>query len=500
LKRVWSVALLGVLSAGIARAAELRASTDVSSAWNSNAGNASDDSGSGDAESEGDVRFDTGLKIDVRADPNESLNWRFSYAPTYEKFLSDSNLDNWRHRAFGTIDYPITRKTTLSANGSFTRSLRSGVGEDTPAGSDEVRTEADQEIDYGSLGLTLAHTFSRRWAGNVNAHYGFTQYNSENRSDTESMGASTGLDYRLSQRQFVGGGFSFNRQLIQQADVLTRSGFADTSAVQETRSMQLYGSWRYAIDPLWSMNLRAGPSVVDSDFEDTSDQPLFAPDNAEVRQGFLLGTSGCPELREGPTFEARGQAFLVTPKCRDTGVRYPPASGYAPVPVTLTLSNPDDLESGGSSNTAFATLALARSGKRTRFNLSYVRSLGESYGGRTSTISDTLSSNLNWDAAARWKLDFRASYTQQQATNSEVPTPVVVPNDGILNPDLPLGAAVRVGELRAVDIDENDLQIKSWSLFARANWRFTEHLSVAQDLQAFEFGVSLSYAFDPIHF
>jgi hypothetical protein len=259
---------------------------------------------------------------------------------------------------------------------------------------------------------------------------------------------------------------------------------------------------------------------VESDFEDTSDLPIPVPDNAQVSEGFLLGTSGCPELREGPTFEARGQAFLVTSACERTSVRYPPGQSYVPVPVTLTLSNPDDLESGGSSNTAFATLGLARSGERTRFNLNYVRSLGESFGGRTSTISDTLSTTLNWDATALWKVDVRASYTQQQATTSEVPTAVVVPNDGILNPDLPLGVAVRAGELRAFDVDENDLQLKSWNVFVRATRQFTERLSfsirasyfdqqndspvsqlsVAQDLNAFEFGVSVSYSLDPIHF
>lgn len=504
----------GMLAAGVAEGAELRSSTTVTGGWDSNTNSSSNDQGS----SSGSGRVDAGASFDVGSDPGGDIPWRLSYSPGYQTFLDDQGLDSWRQRASGSFDYPFSRKTSLSAQGDFFRSIRSSLAADPTESTDRLEPEeTDQQIDLGSLGLGLSHRFGPRWGASANARYAFTDYHQDDRSNFESATAGANVTYRMTSRQSIGAGFSLSRQVVLEADIQTAQGPIETASEQETRFASLFGSWKYELNSRWSVDMRAGPTFIDSDLQDQSTQAVQGL-RVPTRNGLPLEVESCPRLLEGDVFEATGEAWIVGPSCRTLSE---PSSDSEE--IEYTFSNSEELENQGGANTVFANLGITRTGERTRFFLSYSRSAGENFGGRTSTVADSLSSTLTWEPALRWNVVARASYTvRKQATQTFLPSIVVVPNDGSI-PGLPDGAAIAglrpndTGEIRAVE-DENALDIESWVVVVRATRQLTrrlsgfvsasyydqrnrsplEDVSVLQDLDRFGIGVGLTYTFDPI--
>jgi hypothetical protein len=265
------------LAANAAQAAELRSSLTGSAQHSSNArstGDASD--GSGDS----DVRLDGSARLELLSDPDRRFTWRLGYSPTYERFVDLQDLDNWRHRAVAGFTYGLGRATTLGGNASFSRSIRTNLdeelGDEAPPPEPSLE-ETDDEIDRGSLGLSLSHSFGPRWSGSTGLSYAFTDYGRSDRSDFEAASANAGLSYAMTSRQSLGGGLSLSRQVVKQADLQTADGDVSTGAEQETRFASLFGSWIYRLSPLWRLDMRAGPTLIDSDLGDPDPADLAVP-------------------------------------------------------------------------------------------------------------------------------------------------------------------------------------------------------------------------------
>jgi hypothetical protein len=518
--RAWGVFMTGMLVAGVAEGAELLSQTTLTGSWDSNANSGSSDQGSSSsdqASSSSDGRVDAGVALEVGSDPGGDVPWRLRYSPGYQMFVSNQGLDSWRHRASGSFEYPFSRATTFSANGDFTRAIRSTLVSDVTESPDRLELqETDEQIDIGSLGIGLSHRLSPRWGATANARYGFTNYHQADRSDFESAMAGAILTYRVTSRQSLGGGISLSRQVVLEADVQTAQGDIETSSEQETRFASVFGSWDYKLNSLWSVYMRAGPTFIDSDLQNQSTEPVLGL-NVPTSRGRPLDARSCPRIFEGPTFEQTGEAYVVAPSCGTLSGLVVGGS-----PIEYSFSNPEELENQGGSNTLFGGFGISRRGERTRFSLSYNRSASENFGGRTSTVADVLSSSLNWEPAPRWNVDARASYSvQTQATEAFLPSLVVVPNDGAI-PGLPDDVAIGgvpggTGEIRAI-ADDNALDVESWVVAIRATRRLTrrlsgsltasyydqrnrsplEDVSVLRDLNRFDIGVGLTYVFDPI--
>lgn len=512
------VVIAGMLAAGVARGAELRPSLNTMLQWEKDPANA------GDEERDGDLHVDVGAGFDFVSDPGARASWSFGYRPTYQQYLDLQDLDSWQHRASGAFGYALTRGTQLSVKGDYSRSIRTNLGfSDTSTAVQPELEATDEQIDRGSLGLALSHTFSTRWSGATNVRYSFTDYGRENLSDFESASAGASVSYRTSARQSLGGGFSVRRQIVKQADLQTAGGTVSASSDQETRYASLYGRWSYRFSPSWSLELSAGPTVIDSDLEDASTDPrpfcLIPLVRGPGNQLAFANVDDLAPIEEGDIFAETGEAFLLGGGAAVACFEGDPA-------VEFRFSNPDDLGSQGRSQTVFADFGLVRAGERTRFSLSYSRSAGENFGARTSTISDVLASTLTWNISQESTLDFRASYAkQQQATEAALPGLVMVANNGRF-PGLPRNAAIAglrsedgTGEIRVVEGDDF-FDVATRVLSVRATRRLTRRLygfvianyldqrnegdlgdrSVIGDVTNYGFGVGLTYHFDPIRF
>jgi hypothetical protein len=271
----------------------------------------------------------------------------------------------------------------------------------------------------------------------------------------------------------------------------------------------LFGSWTYQLSPLWRLDTRAGPTFIESDFSGGEAQPppiVRVPSVGANPLDGNLCTFFAPAL----------DGFVVNQECEVLQAPLPPGFQSPTAPVRS-----EDLL-GGSSTTLFANFGIVRSGERSQFSLTYSRSAGENYGGRTSTVSDVLAGRWNWRPDADWRFDFRASYAkQQQATSAEAfqgfplirnagAVAGVDDNAAILALRSDGSARVLTGEVDdAFDVD-------SWVVQLRATRRLTQRLStflslryldqtnngveggVADDLDQFEVGLGLSYAFDTL--
>ena len=503
------------LAARASHAAELRSVLNTSAKWNSNApgtGNGSDQGGGGSEQGQSDVRLDAGAGFNVFSDPGR-FNWRIGYAPAYERFLQLSDLDNWRHRGWGSFQYGLTRATQLGGHAEFSRSTRTNLEpliDDVVPAPEPTLEEIDEQIERGSMGLTLSHAFGPRWSGNTSTGYSYVDYGREDRSDFEGANASASLSYAMTSRQSLGGGVSFSRQIVEEADVQAGGQDISTGAEQETRFASLFGSWTYQLSPLWRLDTRAGPTFIDSDFGGDAVEP---PPVARVPSegGFPLDGNLCTFVL--PTLAG----LIVNRDCELHPAPLPPGFQSPTAPV-----GSENLLDQGTSTTLFANFGIVRSAERSQFSLNYSRSAGENYGGRTSTVSDVLSSRWTWRPDADWRFDFRASYAkQQQATSASVAEGFpLIPNAGTvpglaadvaivdLRPDG--SARVRTGEV------DNAFDVDSWTVQLRATRRLTRRLSgflsmgyrdqtnngveggVVDSLDQFEVGLGLTYAFDPL--
>jgi hypothetical protein len=539
--RGWGSLTLCLLSAGVARAAELRTTANASTYWSSDAPN------SGTTEEEDAVRMDTGGGLELSSDPGARSSWRIGYQPTYEAYLTDHeglvttrteqngsivttlepvtlDLDSWRHRAYASFEYPIDRHTRVSGRGNFSRSIRTNLVEDVLVDPTPVGAEADLQgeyVDTGSLDVTLSHTFTPRLSVSATSRYVRTDYERPDLSDFESTSAGGSVFYRVDARQTLGVGISLARQIVKQGDILTGQDPIETDSEQETRFASLYGSWSYALSPLWSLEMRAGPTLIDSDLQDVSTDPIQGLRVPVVQlangQNRVLDATTCAPLEQGEVFEATGEAFLL-----NRGCALLPFTSFVNEGITYEFSNPDELTSQNQSDTLFADFGIARTGERTRFQLSYVRSAGENFGGRTSTISDVLSSSFNWQLTARNAIDVRGSYSvQQSATENAVPVVAYVRNNGTI-PGLPDDAAIAglfgAGSGEIVALSRDDLfEVETWTATVRFSRRFSSQLSgfvvgsyfdqqnrrasagsVFQNQDRVEIGVGFTYAFRPI--
>jgi hypothetical protein len=530
--------VLGLLAPGIAWGAELRTTANVGAYWSSDAPNA------GTTEDEDAVRTDTGGGVELSSDPGARRSWRIGYQPTYEAYLTDHeslvatrteqnggivttlepvtlDLDNWRHYVYGSFEYPIDRSTELSGRGAFSRSLRTNLVEETLIDPTFVGAEADlqgESVDTGSLDLQLTHAFTSRWSASGTARYALTDYERPDLSDFEALSAGGSVGYRVDARQSLGVGVSLSRQIVKQGDILTGQDPIETDSQQETRFASLYGSWNFALNPLWSLQMRAGPTLIDSDLEDVSTDPIrgFRVPVIEQANGQLrvIDATSCAPLTQGEVFQTTGEAFQLDRRCRLL-----PFTSFANPAIDYEFSNPDELQSQNRSDTIFAELGIGRAGERTRFQMGYTRSAGENYGGRTSTVADLLSSSFRWQVTARTEIDVRASYSvQKSATENSVPVVAYVRNNGAIA-GLPDDAAIAglfgngSGELVAVSRDDL-FDVETWVTTLRVSRRFTERLSgfavasyfdqqnrrvnsvgSVQDQNRYEIGVGLTYAF-----
>jgi hypothetical protein len=509
------VAIMAIaLAARTAQSAELRSSLTGSAQHSTNARSSGD---SQDGGGDGDVRLDGQARFDLRSDPDGRFSWRLGYAPTYERFLDLQELDNWRHHATGGFTYRFSPATTLGGNANFTRSIRTNFEDDLglePPPVEPSLEETDEEIDRGSFGLSLSHLFGPRWSGSTGVSYSFTDYGREDRSDFEAAGATASLSYAMTPRQSLGGGLSLSRQVVKQADLATPQGEVSTGAEQETRFASLFGTWNYRLSPLWRLDMRAGPTLIDSDLGDTT------ADLAVPRVPVLVvQIQGDPPTLLRIPYDA---ALCSRAPCPDTAIlplAFPPGFQIPSVDI-----DSNEFLDQGSSTTVFADFGIAREGERTQFGLRYSRSAGENFGGRTSTVSDVLSSTWRWQPDADWKIDCRASYAKrQQATSASVLEGFpLVANAGTVS-GVPDNAAIIAvgpdGRARVLTGEVDDaFDVDSWGLSVRATRRVTRRVSgfvrasytdqknngvdrsVIQDQDDFEIGLGVTYTFDPVRF
>jgi hypothetical protein len=500
------------LASRASQGAELRSSLSGSAQYNTNPASAGESSDGGDG---GDVRLDGQVRLDLLSDPGQRFTWRLGYAPTYQQFLDLQELDTWRHQATAGFTYGLSRTTTLGGGASFTRTTRTTLEDlDVEPDPEPTLLETDEQVDRGSLGLSLSHSFGPRWSGSGSAGYSFTDYAQADRSDFEAATASTSLSYTLTARQSLGGGLSLSRQIVKEADLRTSGGDVSTSAEQETRFASLFGSWSYRLSPLWQLSLSAGPTLIDSDLGGGNDVQLPPVTRVPSAGGFPLDANLCTFVRP------LGNGLGVNQGCLLLPTPLPP--GF--VSPTAPLRSEDLIDQGGADTTVFANFGIVRNGERSRFSLGYRRSAGDNLGGRTSTVADVLSSAFSWQPDADWNFEFRAVYSkQQQATSASVfqGFPLVgnagsvagIPDDAAVVGVSPDGSArVLTGEV------DNAFDVDSWRFLARATRRLTRRFSgsvrlsytdqrnnglessVVEDVSNFEIGLGVSYSFDPIRF
>jgi predicted porin len=264
-----------LLAPGLVRGVELETDVATGMFWNSNISNASNDENEED-----DFNLDAAVRVGFRSDPrSQNLTWAVSYRPVYEKFIEHSDFDNLSHLVDGTIGYQLGPATTASLRGRFRQTDRTSrrlPGEDETDPGDPETTDGKQRVDRLETTMALSHRVTPRWTFSSNVNYDLTEYERKNRSDFWSIGGFGEMSYAVSRRHSLGGGVSLAHQDLQESTTnvtvlrpppLPPARVPVESPGQTTNFGTLFAAWTYVVNPLWRVNLRAGPTYIKTDVD-----------------------------------------------------------------------------------------------------------------------------------------------------------------------------------------------------------------------------------------
>jgi hypothetical protein len=350
---------------------------------------------------QGDGSLRMGPNITLR-DQRGQLNWEISYRPSYEAYYTVHGINSFYQLGNGSLSWKPSAATELYATDSFSY---------TPTRTSNFETNqpgllatpgpvfANNFVTQNNGVVGLRHALGPRWLSELSISNSLANYQGSRFSDSMSTVAQAFATYVWSPTDQIGTGLGATRQT-------TEPPLGKTNG---TNYYQLYGIWNHDFSPTWSLNLNAGPSLVDPDERDLvttrENAFLFARRTLNGELQPLDGGSCTP-------FEG----ILVAEGCRT----FPLDATLVGLAQTGTLTQIGPVpKSGGMSLTYFANVAMTKRWTWFDARVNYVRSASNTSGFAQSLITDSVTLTGNWNPSPLWALAVSGIFMRQQSDSEQ---------------------------------------------------------------------------------
>lgn len=442
-------------------------------------------------------------------DPDGSFRWNFEYDPSYEQFVTHTDLSGWDQDVHGGFTWHLAPTADLNISDHFGR-FRSltrfnqtvGVpGGGTALESFDQRRPFIQNSGSISLDLHLSPTQTLTFFGD---DY-FWDYSNKYGRDQQTIDAGLSYLRSVTTRLRLGTTLTWTHQYLAPFGV---------SPSQATDYYHVGGDIIYVVDPTLQIQVSAGPTLL---------IPPSAPSNiaqssAFVRQIPLLGTASgtflvdattCPTLSDGtPYFSGRCGTLDGPLTSNDVAVLdflFPP---------TTVFFNGSQPSGGGNELTYFADASITKAWRNWTFTLSYQRRANQAGGAAVaSNLNDIVYGHIHWHPAERWNVDVDASWINRQQQGSFVQTVLGV-RPFALTPTLTTVAqSASLGALLVT----NAVSTTTWNASMYVGYQLTRRIRVfgyggwtqnqtsgsflpSATVNLFTFWTGVRYEFEPIRF
>jgi hypothetical protein len=431
------------------------------------------------------------------ADDDGDVTWGLRYGPSYEYYISESDLRGVDHEASARLGWRLSPQTSVELFDRFQRYHSvSRFNDQADPGSDVLVEGRRVEYMQNVVGGGLTHTLTPRDVLALNVAYTTQDFDEEGQFDREYYGTNLVYRHRLSERTVIGGMASWSRQTSERDEV------ADLSTDYTNLSALL----TYAVSRTMTLEVSAGPAWITSDANDFDPPPTVRTQAFPLRQQkddvFLLDADTCPI--------GSGGGRIVTGKCDELSPPLTDAERNALQPVNSaifpfvgTVPSADD-----SSFTYFADVSLVKNWERVTGEVAYQRREDQSSG--FGAVSDVYYGSLRWQITRRLSAKVLGSYERREQATEGITFVQQVSNQPIFG--YPGAARTNgvVAELiesnSGIDVILANLQV-AYQLSPRSEvytnflWRDEQSDSdspFVRDMQRLQIVIGFNIFFDPI--
>lgn len=194
-------------------------------------------------------------------EPNSTLNYDFSYAPTYEAYFETSGINGFDHRGKGNVSWRPTAVDTLDFDANFV-SLRSLRTDDLGGSGTSLRDAGRERRQNSDAQLSYNHAVTEVLSVQASATFEDTEYSKDRSIDSRSYSGQLGTQYVLNSITMAGL-FVLFRQIE------SRDGRFQFKTDTEIWNVGM--TIQRALTPTLTVSLQAGPSFIST----KQDAPTF---------------------------------------------------------------------------------------------------------------------------------------------------------------------------------------------------------------------------------
>lgn len=440
-------------------------------------------------------------------DPDGKFRWNFKYDPSYEQYVTLTNLSGWDQDVNGGFTWLVSPLVALTVSDRFDQfhsltRFNQAVG--VPSGGTSVETiRRRNKFIYNAASVSLRLQMTPTQTLVLNGDHYLWRFTGNNGRDQQTMDAGLRYSKAMSERLKLGSELSWSRQYF---------AALGSAPSQQTDYYHVGGVAQYDFDPTFNVSLTAGPTLVVPP-SPTTPNPVFLNQPYPI---YHLGNNlfafrdinTCPTLPDGTPFYAYtcqpfGFSFDGT-----TGIPFLEKYGK-----TIYFAGPR-ASSGANQLTYFANASVSKVWQNWTFTLSYRRQANQSSGVGTSSIADIVYGSIHWNPTVRWSLYLNAAWIRrsQQGSSSLTVYGLAANPDGAA----PYPNAAEVDSLRSLQIS-NGAEFDTTNLNGYAGYRLTKRITLfgfgswnrtvqsrsflqTTRTNIFTFWTGIRYEFEPIHF
>lgn len=441
-----------------------------------------------------------GPQVRLRRDRGP-LRYDVRYEADYEYLFEGGGRNTWDHQVSARAAWQPDSRTSLSLSNDFSRiegPTFVQVSDEGVTGVTDV-DDATQRLTSSSTDLQFARFLTPRLQMNTTLNHSLADFDNEQRFDNQVFGASSYLAWRASPRLGLefGGGSSY--QVVEGS--LGQPG-------SRTLVHRVFGGWNLDLTRSLSLNVRGGPSLVQSSpspgggggLPVSRFQPVPVPDagTGVTLLGLVdVGTCSPVEGRLLLSTCSRGDPDdLIFLDTNDEPVALFDAEGNLVQASDLVdfrdvrAVSLEDAGAGDSSSLrAYAEASLDWTQRKWSGSLRYRRTEEPSTLSGGSTAVDSLTGFVRWRPRQRWTLVLSANWSQRRSTTEQtVPGALIVVDSGLdgrataMGPDLSIAEVSQVAGVET----ENAIDRTSWGAVLRVSRDMSENVRATLDLRYFE--------------
>jgi hypothetical protein len=468
-----------------ARAAEFLPGWTTEGVWDSNVFRSLDEDQFGrKIPKEDDFSVRAGPDLRVREQQGD-LTYDLGYRLRYEEFARLDGISSFDHFANASAEWAVTDRTSIFASDDFgySNSL-AGLFQILGAQANPIVRGVRQRITTNSASGGVRHRIGPLWELTLSGENDFYDYGDASGQQSVATIGTMQLTRGVTPRLVLGFGGTAQRN-----EESTDLGTSDTGST----FLQVFGIANYQISRTWRLAVSAGPALSMPDAQN--------PGSLSLGSYLQVDPASCPVRGDGVPFVPFGQlqGFPVKgPRCNPLifGTN-PPGSFALPVASPTDSDVPFVGDTGvQDSLTYFARIQLDKQWRNWRILGSYSRSATNASGLGTSTLLDTLHSEITWTPSTRWSVSLNSTMLMQSAI-SEVRAQQVAlrqenrlvslcvtqdPNKSPITCSQTVVQVVPVAipfEVSSGDKIDNPIDIRTYRVELRGERRFTKNLSAS---------------------